>query len=86
MKKDDLKKIDFYLVTDSGLSRKGTLNDVAQAVKAGCRIIQVNPAMEKKINGASFANVSRSLIFPAALTPIMFVAARNATNNSLTRT
>ena len=40
MKKDDLKKIDFYLVTDSGLSRKGTLNDVAQAVKAGCRIIQ----------------------------------------------
>jgi thiamine-phosphate pyrophosphorylase len=35
-----LDKIDFYLVTDSGLSRKGTLSDVEKAVAAGCRIIQ----------------------------------------------
>ncbi|MEZ5333762.1 MAG: thiamine phosphate synthase [Methanolobus sp.] len=35
-----LENIDFYLVTDSGLSRKGTLSDVENAVAAGCRIIQ----------------------------------------------
>ena len=40
MKRENLKKIDFYLVTDSGLSRKGTLNDVEQAVNAGCGIVQ----------------------------------------------
>lgn len=35
-----LKKIDFYLVTDSGLSKKGTLSDVREAVESGCRIVQ----------------------------------------------
>ncbi|MFW5987202.1 MAG: thiamine phosphate synthase [Methanohalophilus sp.] len=35
-----LKDIDFYLVTDSGLSRKGTLSDVKCAVAAGCKIVQ----------------------------------------------
>ncbi|MDK2892639.1 thiamine phosphate synthase [Methanohalophilus sp.] len=35
-----LKNIDFYLVTDSGLSRKGTLSDVKSAVEAGCKIVQ----------------------------------------------
>lgn len=35
-----LKEIDFYLVTDSGLSRKGTLSDVKESVEAGCKIIQ----------------------------------------------
>ncbi len=40
MKKSKLKEIDFYLVTDSGLSRNGTLNDVEQAINAGCKIIQ----------------------------------------------
>ena len=35
-----LKEIDFYLVTDSGLSRKGTLSDVKEAVESGCRIVQ----------------------------------------------
>ena len=40
MKKDLLHQIDFYLVTDSGLSRNGTLSDVEQAIKAGCKIIQ----------------------------------------------
>ncbi|ETA67166.1 thiamine-phosphate diphosphorylase [Methanolobus tindarius DSM 2278] len=35
-----LDEIDFYLVTDSGLSKKGTLSDVEKAVAAGCRIIQ----------------------------------------------
>lgn len=35
-----LKEIDFYLVTDSGLSKKGTLSDVREAVKSGCRIVQ----------------------------------------------
>ena len=40
MKKDLLNQIDFYLVTDSGLSRNGPLSDVEQAIKAGCKIIQ----------------------------------------------
>jgi thiamine-phosphate pyrophosphorylase len=35
-----LKVIDFYLVTDSGLSKKGTLSDVSEAVDAGCKIVQ----------------------------------------------
>jgi thiamine-phosphate pyrophosphorylase len=39
-KKELLSKIDFYLVTDSGLSKKGTLSDVLDAVSAGCRIVQ----------------------------------------------
>ena len=35
-----LRKIDFYLVTDSGLSKKGVLNDVEMAIEAGCKIVQ----------------------------------------------
>jgi thiamine-phosphate pyrophosphorylase len=35
-----LKEIDFYLVTDSELSKKGTLSDVKEAVEAGCKIVQ----------------------------------------------
>lgn len=33
-------KIDFYFITDSGLSKKGNLSDVENAVKAGCKIVQ----------------------------------------------
>ena len=40
MKKSKLKEIDFYLVTDSGLSKNGILNDVEMAVEAGCKIVQ----------------------------------------------
>ena len=40
MKKNKLNEINFYLVTDSGLSRNGTLTDVRQALDAGCRIVQ----------------------------------------------
>ena len=40
MKKDNIRDCDFYLVTDSYLSRRGTLSDVKQAVSAGCRIVQ----------------------------------------------
>ena len=32
--------MDFYFVTDSGLSKNGTLSDVEYAVKAGCKIVQ----------------------------------------------
>ena len=35
-----LNEIDFYLVTDSELSKKGTLSDVRDAVAAGCKIVQ----------------------------------------------
>ena len=34
------KLSEFYFITDSDLSRKGTLSDVENALKAGCRIIQ----------------------------------------------
>lgn len=40
MKKSRLKEIDFYLVTDSDLSANGTINDVKQALNAGCSIVQ----------------------------------------------
>lgn len=39
-KRSLLNLMDFYLVTDSGLSIKGTLSDVENAVAAGCRIVQ----------------------------------------------
>lgn len=39
-KKSLLNEIDFYLVTDSDLSKNGTLSDVEKAVNAGCKIIQ----------------------------------------------
>jgi thiamine-phosphate pyrophosphorylase len=39
-KKSLLNEIDFYLVTDSGLSKKGTLSDVNESIEAGCKIIQ----------------------------------------------
>jgi thiamine-phosphate pyrophosphorylase len=35
-----LDEIDFYFVTDSGLSKAGILSDVEKAVAAGCRIVQ----------------------------------------------
>jgi len=38
--RDILKEMDYYLVTDSGLSRAGTASDVERAVGAGCRIVQ----------------------------------------------
>lgn len=40
MKKPDLAGIDFYLVTDSGLSLRGTVHDVGEALRAGCKIVQ----------------------------------------------
>lgn len=39
-KKSLLDEIDFYLVTDSELSKKGTLSDVKDAVESGCKIVQ----------------------------------------------
>ena len=48
MKKDRLKQIDFYLVTDSNLSKNGILNDVEQALNAGCTIIQYREKNKSK--------------------------------------
>ncbi|KKH97830.1 thiamine-phosphate synthase [Methanosarcina sp. 1.H.T.1A.1] len=51
-----LKEIDFYLVTDSGLSKKGTLSDVKEAVEAGCKIVQYrekNKSTKEMVNEAS---------------------------------
>lgn len=35
-----LREMDFYLVTDSGLSSHGTMHDVESALREGCRIVQ----------------------------------------------
>lgn len=51
-----LKEIDFYLVTDSGLSKKGTLSDVREAVDAGCKIVQYrekNKSTKEMVDEAS---------------------------------
>jgi len=51
-----LKEIDFYLVTDSGLSKKGTLSDVKEAVEAGCKIVQYrekNKSTKEMVDEAS---------------------------------
>ena len=55
-KKKFLKYIDFYLVTDSRFSKKGTFSDVKEAVEAGCQIIQYrekNKSTKKMIYEAS---------------------------------
>lgn len=55
-KKFLLEEIDFYLVTDSGLSKKGTLSDVRDAVESGCKIIQYrekDKSTKEMINEAS---------------------------------
>ena len=36
----NLNDIDFYFITDSGLSKKGIFSDVEDAVHAGCSIVQ----------------------------------------------
>jgi len=40
LKRDKLRSMDFYLVTDSRLSRLGILSDVERALDAGCTVIQ----------------------------------------------
>lgn len=39
-RKQYLRAMDFYLVTDSALSRRGTLHDVERALEAGCAVVQ----------------------------------------------
>ena len=39
-KKDKLKEIDFYFITDSDLTRQDTLEDAEAAIEAGCKMIQ----------------------------------------------
>jgi len=40
LKKELLESIDYYFITDSGLSRHGSLHDTQEAVRAGCKIVQ----------------------------------------------
>jgi thiamine-phosphate pyrophosphorylase len=35
-----LEDIDFYMITDSNLTKNGIVSDVSNAVKAGCKIVQ----------------------------------------------
>jgi thiamine-phosphate pyrophosphorylase len=48
-----LEDIDFYLVTDSSLSKNGIFSDVENALKAGCRIVQYR---EKKKDTKTMIN------------------------------
>ena len=50
-----IKDLDFYLVTYSSISRKGTFSDVVNAVDAGCKIVQYrekNKSKDEMINEA----------------------------------
>jgi thiamine-phosphate pyrophosphorylase len=47
-----LKSIDFYFITDSGLSKSGIIDDVNQALKAGCKIIQYREKAKKNLEEA----------------------------------
>jgi len=50
-----LSEIDFYLVTDAKLSKKGIVSDVKNAVNAGCKIVQYrekNKSTKDMINEA----------------------------------
>jgi thiamine-phosphate pyrophosphorylase len=40
LNRSKLKSVDFYFVTDSRLSKWGTLSDVEKAIRAGCSIVQ----------------------------------------------
>ena len=40
MKKELLETIDYYFITDSGISKHGSIHDTEEAVRAGCRIVQ----------------------------------------------
>ena len=53
-----LNDIDFYLVTDSNLSRNGIFSDVENALKAGCRIVQYR---EKKKDTKTMINEARQI-------------------------
>lgn len=53
-----LEDIDFYLVTDSSLSKKGIFSDVENAIKAGCRIVQYR---EKNKDTKTMINEARQI-------------------------
>ncbi|MBI2542203.1 thiamine phosphate synthase [Candidatus Woesearchaeota archaeon] len=47
-----LKSIDFYFITDSGLSKKGILSDAQEAINAGCKIIQYREKNKSQLQEA----------------------------------
>ena len=52
---NNFEDIDFYLVTDSELSKNGIFSDVENAIKAGCKIVQYrekNKSAKEMINEA----------------------------------
>ena len=53
-----LEDIDFYLVTDSSLSKNGIFSDVENAIRAGCRIIQYR---EKKKDTKTMIKEARQI-------------------------
>ena len=53
-----LNDIDFYLLTDSTLSKNGIFSDVKDALKAGCKIIQYR---EKKKSTKAMINEAEKI-------------------------
>ncbi len=53
-----LNDIDFYLVTDSVLSKNGIFSDVENALKAGCKIVQYR---EKKKSTKTMINEAKKI-------------------------
>jgi thiamine-phosphate pyrophosphorylase len=53
-----INDIDFYLVTDSKLSKNGIFSDIENALKAGCKIVQYR---EKEKNTKTMINESRHI-------------------------
>ena len=52
---NNIENIDFYIVTDSELSKDGIFSDVENAIKAGCKIVQYrekNKTSKEMINDA----------------------------------
>lgn len=58
MRRDRLREMDFYLVTGSGLSRRGTAHDVETAAGAGCAVVQYR---EKTLGTRAMVEEARRL-------------------------
>jgi len=67
LKKDKLQEMDYYLVTDSSLTRKGIFQDISQALDAGCSIVQYREKLKNTREMIEDAEKIKSIIDSRAL-------------------
>jgi thiamine-phosphate pyrophosphorylase len=67
LNRSKLKSIDFYFVTDSRLSKLGTLSDVEKAIRAGCIIVQYREKHADTLQMISEAKQIKQLCYDMAL-------------------